>query len=234
MIYITGDTHGDFRGIAQFCMENHTTYDDILIILGDAGINFSGGSRDERLKDALLHLPITFFCIHGNHERRPQTLPGYKEVQWHGGTVFREIEYPNLLFAKDGEIFDFGGKKTIVLGGAYSIDKDYRLMYQLPWFEDEQPSPEIKAYAEQRLEEAGWQVDYVLSHTTPYKYEPREVFMEGVNQELVDKSTEHWLDAIEEKLNYKKWYAGHFHTDKWTEKLTLLYETVEVFGGKAD
>lgn len=232
MIYITGDTHGDFRWLEQFCKENHTGYEDILIVLGDAGINFSADSRDEALKSCLLQLPITLFCIHGNHERRPQTLPGYKEVNWHGGTVYREIEYPNLLFAKDGEIFDFDGKKTVVLGGAYSIDKDYRLMYHLPWFEDEQPSEEIKAYAEKKLEEAGWQVDYVLSHTTPYKFEPREVFMEGINQNLVDKTTEHWLDSIEEKLSYKKWYAGHFHTDKWTEKLTLLFETVEEFGKK--
>ena len=56
--------------------------------------------------------------------------------------------------------------------------------------------------------------------------------MEGINQNLVDKTTEHWLDTIEEKLSYKKWYAGHFHTDKWTEKLTLLFETVEGFGKK--
>ena len=109
MIYITGDTHGEFGWLDQFCKENTTGYDDILIILGDAGINFSGGSRDEKLKDFLLRLPIILFCIHGNHERRPQTLPGYQEVDWHGGKVYRQIEYPNLLFAKDGEIFDFDG-----------------------------------------------------------------------------------------------------------------------------
>ena len=33
-----------------------------------------------------------------------------------------EDDFPNLLFAKDGEIFDLEGHKAIVLGGAYSVD----------------------------------------------------------------------------------------------------------------
>lgn len=42
MIYITGDTHGRFERIEDFCQRFQTSHDDILIILGDAGINFSG------------------------------------------------------------------------------------------------------------------------------------------------------------------------------------------------
>ena len=37
MIYLTGDTHGDFRRIAQFCARMNTQPTDIMIILGDAG-----------------------------------------------------------------------------------------------------------------------------------------------------------------------------------------------------
>ena len=232
MIYITGDTHGDFQRIEEFCKRKKTTYDDILIILGDAGINFSGGSRDEALKSYLLRLPITLFCIHGNHEMRPEKIPGYKEVAWHGGKVYREIEYPNILFAMDGEIFDFGGKKAVVLGGAYSIDKDYRLANGWPWFPDEQPSEEIKRHAEEMLSNAGWNVDYVLSHTVPYRFEPREVFMEGIDQSQVDKSTEHWLDTIEERLTYTHWYAGHFHANLRKQKLTFLFEVIDELGEK--
>ena len=46
MIYITGDTHGDFRNVARFCERIHTEKTDILIILGDAGINYYGGEQD--------------------------------------------------------------------------------------------------------------------------------------------------------------------------------------------
>lgn len=42
MIYITGDTHGDFRNVARFCKKMQTSKKDVLIILGDAGINYYG------------------------------------------------------------------------------------------------------------------------------------------------------------------------------------------------
>ena len=46
VIYVTGDTHGDFDRIAHFCARMKTKPSDIMIILGDAGINFYGGWRD--------------------------------------------------------------------------------------------------------------------------------------------------------------------------------------------
>lgn len=46
MIYITGDTHRDFERIFDFCEENGTTKDDVLVILGDAGTGgLAGGLR---------------------------------------------------------------------------------------------------------------------------------------------------------------------------------------------
>lgn len=45
MIYLTSDTHGLFVRIESFCEKMNTTRDDLLIILGDAGINFSDGWR---------------------------------------------------------------------------------------------------------------------------------------------------------------------------------------------
>ena len=34
MIYITGDKHGDYRDVFEFCSDHETTTDDILIVLG--------------------------------------------------------------------------------------------------------------------------------------------------------------------------------------------------------
>ena len=51
MIYITGDTHGQFERIENFCRRYGTGKDDVMIILGDAGINFSGGLRDQIKKE---------------------------------------------------------------------------------------------------------------------------------------------------------------------------------------
>lgn len=205
-----------------------------MIILGDVGANFSGGYRDELGKKYPELLPITIFGIHGNHEMRPQTIPSYKEMVWHGGVVYCEDEFPSLLFAKDGEVFDFDGIKAIVIGGAYSIDKFYRLANGWGWWEDGQPSDEIKAYVEKQLDGLDWRVDVVLSHTTPLKYEPVEVFMPGVDQSRVDKTTEEWLGRIEERLDYKKWYCGHYHTVKKIDRVEIMFENVDIFCGGMD
>ena len=77
MIYLTGDTHGNFDHIRRFCELNNTTKDDVLIILGDAGINYYLNKRDYKLKQELQNLPITLFCIHGNHEERPENVGTY-------------------------------------------------------------------------------------------------------------------------------------------------------------
>lgn len=230
MIYITGDTHGNFTRVRNLCRVFETKKEDILIILGDAGINYYGADRDKKVKKMLENLPITIFSIHGNHEMRPETIPTYKEVEWNGGIVYQEEKYPHLLFAKDGEIYDFEGIKTIVIGGAYSVDKEYRLQNGWGWWADEQPSEEIKARVEKALADNGNRIDVVLSHTTPFKYEPVEMFLSYVNQSKVDKSTEIWLDKIEDTIDYKKWYCGHYHTNKSIDKVKIMFEDVTVFG----
>lgn len=224
MFYLTGDTHGKFGRIDKFCRINRTTKDDVMIILGDAGINYYLGLKDELNKAVISALPITLFCVHGNHEQRPYAIATYEEMEWRGGIVYVEKQYPNILFAKDGEIYDFDGKKVMVIGGAYSVDKFYRVTQGYAWFANEQPSDEIKAYVESQLEKASWQVDVVLSHTVPIKYEPVEEFLDGIDQSKVDKTTEIWLGELESKLTYDRWYAGHYHTSKEEDKLVIMYE----------
>ena len=53
MIFISGDTHGDFRNVARFCERAQTEKTDILIILGDAGVNCYGGGQDAQKKKYL-------------------------------------------------------------------------------------------------------------------------------------------------------------------------------------
>ena len=234
MIYITGDTHRGFGRIYNFCEKEKTTKNDIMIILGDAGINLYLLGMDDNLKAELNMMPLTLFCIHGNHEERPFNIPTYEEKEWHGGTVYVEPKYPNLIFAKDGEIYDFNGQKYIAIGGAYSVDKYMRLMRGYPWFESEQPSDEIKKYVEQQLDKAGWEIDGVFSHTTPKRYEPTWAFLDGIDQSRVDKSTEMWLDDIEKKLKYKYWYAGHFHVDSQEGPIKIMFNKIEKLGNDQD
>lgn len=229
-IYITGDTHRDFDRIKDFCEKENTSNEDIIIILGDAGINYYLFGRDNDLKAELNTLPVTLFCIHGNHEERPYNIPSYEEQPWHGGTAYIEPAYPNLIFGKDGEIYDFNGRKYIVIGGAYSIDKSFRLQNGWNWFESEQPDDDTKAYTEQQLDSVDWKIYGVLTHTMPKAYEPSWAFLSGIDPEKVDKSTELWLDKIEKRLTYEKWYAGHYHVDSQEGPIKVMFRSVERLG----
>ena len=229
MIYITGDTLGDFDRVKQFCQKMDTSKEDILIVLGDVGLNYYGGRRDRIRKMLVEALPITMLCIHGNHEQRPDTLSGYTTTSWHGGTVWVEEGFPSILFAKDGEVYQLAGKDALVIGGAYSVDKEYRLARGFGWWESEQPSAETKAYVESVLEKRKWAVDVVLTHTVPIRYEPKEVFLPFIDQSKVDKSTENWLGEIEARLKYDRWYCGHYHTSKTVDRMVLMFEDFRVF-----
>ena len=225
MVFYTGDIHGSKYEILSFCERYNLTRNDIIVILGDVGANYYGDLRDDLLKTALNRVNPTILCIHGNHEMRPATIPTYKTTEWNSGIVWYEEAYPSLLFAKDGEIFDLDGLKHIVIGGAYSVDKQYRLARGLGWWADEQPSEEIKQYVERQIQ--GTTIDIVLSHTCPFKYEPVEAFISGVNQSAVDTSTERWLDKIEESIDYKAWFCGHWHINKRIDKMQFLFHDFE-------
>ena len=225
MIYITGDIHGSLEPIFDLVEKYEPKEDDIIVILGDVAVNYTGRLRDKFIKEEMNNIGVTFFCIHGNHENRPQNIASYQEKNWNGGRVLYEEDYPNILFPVDGDIFELEGNKCIVIGGAYSVDKFYRLRNGYNWWPDEQPSPTIKEYVEKQIKNN--KIDVVFSHTCPYKYIPTECFLSGIDQSKVDNSTEQWLDTIEEAIEYKAWYLGHWHTDKRIDKMHFLFHSVE-------
>ncbi len=232
MIYVTGDTHGKFERLAEFAQIMGTSKDDVMIVLGDAGLNYyvnedSDTKSSIKLKKYVAEIPFTFFCIHGNHEERPYNIKGY-EVQKHfGADTYVNPEYPNQIFAKDGEIYDLGGYKTLVIGGAYSVDKHYRLLKGWGWWDSEQPTDEIKSYVEDSLDKVNWTTDIVLSHTCPINTEPRHLFLSMIDQNMVDKSTEQWLQTIADRLDFKKWYFGHFHGNWINDKYEMLFDGIK-------
>lgn len=223
MIYITGDTHRDFSRIYKLKKDS----DNMLILLGDVGINYYLNEEDKNCKEYLKKLKLKLFCVRGNHEERPENISTYKEVEMFGGKVFIEEEYPNLVFAKDGETYNIDGKKILVIGGAYSVDKQYRLLHGYEWFKDEQLTEIEMDNILNKIK--GMHFDIVLTHTCPYKYEPREVFIRELDQTKVDKSMEKFLDGVESSITYDKWYCGHYHIEKKVDKLEFMFGRVKIF-----
>lgn len=225
MYYITGDKHGNFKNLLYFIKSNNLGENDTIIILGDSGLNYYVGPESRRWKKALRKTKCTFFIVRGNHEERPENINTYHEKIWNDGIVYIENDFPTLLFAKDGEEFNFNGKKILVIGGAYSIDKFYRLSKGWNWFADEKLS---KVEMNKILDKVtGKTYDYVFTHTAPISEEPIELFMQGIDQSKVDKEMEKFLEQIKNNITFDKWFYGHYHGTKTKEKFRLMYDDID-------
>ena len=129
--YLTGDCHGDFT---RFYKLNQAVPEGEIwgvIILGDAGFNFWLSKSEQKVKKRIArsYPNLIFYCVRGNHEERPENLPNIEEAfdPDVGALVWIEPEFINIRYLKDGGIYCIDGHKTLIVGGAYSIDKDYRL-----------------------------------------------------------------------------------------------------------
>ena len=153
--FITGDKHRNFESLIDFCEVNRLRKKDVIIILGDSGFNYYEDERDDDLKKRLQNVGTTLLCLHGNKENRPENIPTYGVQTFCGGLVYYEPKYPNILFAKDGEIYNFNGKEFMVCGGAHSVDKIRCISEDYPYWDDEMPSEETKFVIETALRDRG-------------------------------------------------------------------------------
>ena len=147
-IYVIGDLHGSYHPIKHFYEKYKDSpgfnFDgtDTIILLGDAGLNYYLDHRDDNFKNALCKYPFTYFVIRGNHEERASNLaqnnPDWQFENFWGGIVLVEKEFPNIKYAMDYPAFyniPYIGNhehdltyiwRTLVIPGAYSVDKEYR------------------------------------------------------------------------------------------------------------
>lgn len=233
MFYVTGDTHGENERLVSFCQEKALGENDVVVVLGDACLNYYPQQTEEEIekKRQLNDLGVKFFFIRGNHDRNPKNMKAmYQKDKAFGNTVYIEPAFENLIFARDGKSYVFDDKTCLVLGGASSVDKDYRIVHKQPWYPDEQMDDQDKKRAAETLEKLAWQVDYVFSHACPGKYTPLEALREGINEYKTDHTTEDYLDEIEDRLTYDIWYCGHWHINKHDENIHFLFEKFEQLG----
>lgn len=224
MIWLTGDKHGDYSSVKLFCESHDVGKDaggDIMVVLGDNGVNYFGGKRDKKLKAELAALPLTFFMVRGNHDQRPSLKVCREEdyvSDYISGPVLVEDEFPNILYAKDGGMYDFSGTSVMVIGGAYSVDKFLRLERQAQgfpqyrWFPDEQLS---KSERDSILGTARSQrPDVILSHTCPYSTIPWDRCLGSIYGGPPDHTMEHWMDEVDAAALEPEWFCGHWHLDR--------------------
>lgn len=237
-IFVTGDRHGNFCDLQDWCKENHITHRDLLIICGDSGIMYYGADseKDKRLAD-FLHYEcsgLNIMCVRGNHDCRPQNYYSHNIIDpcKEAGNMIVYPEIPNVVFMEDGSIININGKRCLFIGGAYSVDKYYRLMRGWHWFADEELSDtEMDNILKMLNSLENKHFDWVFTHTCPFLWEPVDLFINGVDQNTISKRMEKFLGAVERIITFDHWYFGHFHDNRidmlGDGKVTMLYHDIK-------
>lgn len=220
MIYVTGDTHGCPERLSENNIRNiNKKYNidfpvpgsgDTLIIAGDFGCVWNKSGKAEYWLDWLAEKPYTTVFCDGNHEDF-NLLYSYPVKLWNGGLV-HEIR-PNIFHLMRGEIFTIEDKTFFIFGGAESVDRKYRTE-GISWWKEEVCSADEIINAKHNLEKVNYTVDYVITHTSPKR------FLYNRGKFIFDKPiffttcpVMEFLSEIEPKMNYTKWFFGHFHKD---------------------
>lgn len=249
-IWVTGDCHSDFRRFRTdiFPEQKEMTRDDTMIICGDFGGVWYQDSSEKREQEEwwlnwLEDKSYTTILVDGNHENFDR-LYQYPVMEWNGGLV-HQIR-PHVLHLMRGQVFTIEDKKFFTFGGASShdisdgildyddpswrekakrLDKEGKYMYRikgLSWWEQELPEKKEMEIGRRNLEEYSWDVDFVITHCASAS----TVALIGQGLYEQDVLTK-YLEEIRNKLNYTRWFMGHYHINKQiNDKDIILYEQI--------
>ena len=247
MLYLTGDTHGDFHRFSSraFPEQKTMTREDTVLICGDFGGLWDDSPRCRHLLDELERRPFTTAFVDGNHENF-DLLDALPEERWNGGMIHRLR--PNVIHLCRGYVFRIDGMRVFCMGGGKSHDMPggvlppgpelrrrrrqldrlgirYRVDHE-SWWAREMPSPEEYQRAIASLEAEDYMVDLVVTHSAPSDIQLMLKPRREAN-ELTD-----FLMEIREKLFYRQWYCGHYHLDKHlgSERFRAMYESMQPEG----
>ena len=192
-------------------------YDGIKyhIILGDAGFLWLGNAVEEmRIFNTLKERSFPVLCVFGNHD----PVLGRNDLQEIDIGIGEKViviknENPFIAYLKRGKIYTIEGKRFLVLGGALSIDKEYRIPGLSWWKEEYWSKPEEKSLFKLFKKENNF--DYVLSHTGPNRI--NETIFKSINKVGLSPVFFDEVAALNEKIDCKisckQWFCGHWHKD---------------------
>lgn len=254
MIYITGDTHCDFKRFYKkhrLKLPFRFTDSDYMIICGDFGLLWTRDKESEFLMNWLSSLPFRILWVQGNHENYDM-IDEYEIEMWKGGKV-RHIVRDRIILLERGQVFQIDGFRFFTFGGAASHDIQGGILelsdpyYQqkrrhankrhlpyrvkgISWWSNELPSAEEMMEGYRNLEKNDYKVDYVITHCCATGLQ------HILEQWKEDKDSSHpyppdiltdYFEELENKLEYKHWFCGHYHMNvEPDEKHTVLYEDI--------
>lgn len=204
MVYVTGDLHGDMERLQSKALK-HLKKGDTLLVCGDFGFLWDGSKKEKALLKKIGKMKFAVLFAEGTHDNL-DLIAQYPVEDWNGGKA-RRIS-GNLMKLERGSIFTVENKNIFVFGGGESTDMDVRMKDGL-WWEKELPSGEEIEQAKENLESRRNVVDYIITHECGSKV-----------KSFIDMESDHinpmtaFFDHIAEKVIFKGWYFGSYHTDK--------------------
>ena len=241
MIYITGDTHGDWMSRLRtnaFPEQKEMTKDDYVIVCGDFGIWHDTNQERHNLK-WLDDKPFTTLFVDGNHENFDR-LYAMPVSEWNGGNV--HFIRPHIIHLMRGQVFEIDGVSLFTFGGAKSHDiqdgilekddprikewsknpfKMFRVNHS-SWWKEELPSEKEMNDGIQNLEKYNNKIDFIITHCGATS----SIALYSMGDYKPDILT-NYFEEIRQKVNFKKWFMGHYHDNyAINDKEIILYEQI--------
>lgn len=127
-ILAIGDTHGDTSAICNLAIPQARKNDcEYIVQCGDFGYwehHDKGRVFLDKVSKHLVRNGITMYWLDGNHENHPLLWEKY------GNDGLVEIR-PNLFYMSRGYAWKFDDVQCLAVGGAFSIDRDWRITEEL-------------------------------------------------------------------------------------------------------
>ena len=242
MIYLTGDTHGEYRRFSKesFPEQLHLTRNDYVIVLGDFGI-WDKSPEQEYWFNWLSKKSFTILFIDGNHENY-DLLNSYEVKEWNGGKV--HFIKDNIIHLMRGQVFTIEDITFFTFGGARSHDiqdgilnrqdpnfkqkkKDlnrkggfYRIEHET-WWKEEMPNEKEFQEGLLNLKKYNNDVDFVLTHCAS------NTMQQMMNPQYKNDDLTQYFEGLEKQVKYKIWFFGHYHENlRLDNKHICLYEQI--------
>lgn len=242
--------------VEHFPEQDYLTKDDYLLIAGDFGAVWNGDSKDDTIygvnigvgqydphpdlieqlgtdRDLLDYYekqPYTTLFIDGNHENH-KLLNSYPVSLWNGGKVhiIRSVDgRPTIIHLLRGQVYQIGEKTLFTMGGADSVDKEWRKVDHT-WFAEEMPSAEEYEEARKNLAARNWSVDYIITHTCSniQMQKLASAYATGTVNGMQSDALMDFFDELETDIEFRYWFYGHHHKDAiLDEKHMCIYHSI--------
>lgn len=204
-LLIAGDWHGNLHaGMAAIDAAVRENC-ELIVQLGDFGVwpGYSGVHYLDSLNYRLENENRKLVFVGGNHEDYNQ-IEAWEKVNARStnGHVYVRS---NILYIPRGCVWKWNNKRFLALGGAVSIDKEWREPNESWWWQ-EAITNEQMAQAVENV--AGRQIDYMFTHDcsdkTPWK--------DRLKDDLDSKTNRRKVDWVLDRVKPKMQFHGHFHT----------------------